>query len=473
MMNAYWTAVLGVLASLAPFLLLGAVVAGVLHILLPKDFVRRHLGGRGGVLKAVALGVPLPLCSCGVIPAGLGLKKDGASDASTVGFLISTPQTGVDSILVSASFLGLPFALFKVVSAAVTGIVGGWVTGFASDGTTQLPAPAMTSAGARRNKLRDFVDHTLMILGSIWGWVIFGILASAAIEVFVPHDFLAGFAESGSILPMIAALVISLPLYVCATASVPIAAALVEAGLPAGAALVFLMAGPATNVATIGAIYRTLGKKPLAIYLATIVLGSIGFGFMFDFVLPLDAVTAPHDHTTFEWWRVASMVALVALLAYFAVRDLRAKLRKQPEPAGAIEVAVEGMTCNGCVNTLERKLRETAGVESAHVSLDPQRAVVRGSISEEAVGAAVVAAGFRVAPTARSVEVAVEGMTCNGCVRKLERILREKPGVEDVQVTLDPQRAVVRGTIAEADVHAAVDEAGYRVPTAEPISAAS
>ena len=113
--------------ELAPWLLLGTLIAALLHGLLPQNFVQRHLQGKGGVAKAVLLGVPLPLCSCGVIPAGLGLKKDGASDGASVGFLISTPQTGVDSILVSASFLGWPFALFKVVSATVTGIVGGYL----------------------------------------------------------------------------------------------------------------------------------------------------------------------------------------------------------------------------------------------------------------------------------------------------------------------------------------------------------
>jgi uncharacterized membrane protein YraQ (UPF0718 family) len=116
--------------ELAPWLLLGALVSGVIHVFLPTDFVRRHLTGRGSIAKAVALGVPLPLCSCGVIPAGLGLKKDGASDGAAVGFLISTPQTGVDSVLVAAAFLGWPFALFKVVAATITGMTGGLLTAY-------------------------------------------------------------------------------------------------------------------------------------------------------------------------------------------------------------------------------------------------------------------------------------------------------------------------------------------------------
>ena len=121
MIDAIWN----ILLELAPWLLLGAVVAGALHVILPANWMQRHLTGRGGVLKAVLVGIPLPLCSCGVIPVGLGLKRDGASNGAAVGFLISTPQTGVDSILVSASFLGWPFALFKVFAALVTGLIGG------------------------------------------------------------------------------------------------------------------------------------------------------------------------------------------------------------------------------------------------------------------------------------------------------------------------------------------------------------
>lgn len=164
MLHAMWNVLLG----LAPWLLLGMAIAGLLHVALPANFVRRQLRGRSGVLRAVALGVPLPLCSCGVIPAGLGLKKDGASNGAVVGFLISTPQTGVDSILVSSSFLGWPFALFKVVSAAVTGLVGGWITdrvaGGAPDPTTDGDAPA---AGSTRRSLKDAVEHAVDILRSI------------------------------------------------------------------------------------------------------------------------------------------------------------------------------------------------------------------------------------------------------------------------------------------------------------------
>ncbi|MFC1759780.1 permease [Planctomycetota bacterium] len=121
-----------VTSELAPWLLLGAILSGVLHLFLPQATIKKYLNGRSGVLRAVIFGIPLPLCSCGVVPAGIGLKKDGASDGAAIGFLIATPQTGVDSIVASAGILGWPFALFKVVAALVTGVFGGYATDYVS-----------------------------------------------------------------------------------------------------------------------------------------------------------------------------------------------------------------------------------------------------------------------------------------------------------------------------------------------------
>ena len=389
-----------ILLSLAPWMLLGMAIAGILHVALPRDLVRRELRGKLGVIKAVALGVPLPLCSCGVIPAGLGLKKDGASNGSAVGFLISTPQTGVDSILVSASFLGWPFAIFKVLSAAVTGIVGGFLAD-AVDVSTEAAAPAATGSATPRPALGDAVDHGLMILRTIWGWIVFGVVVSAAIEVFVPREWLTGLTAYGVAVPVFVALAISLPLYVCSTASVPIAAALVAGGMPPGAALVFLMAGPATNVATIGAVFRALGGRTLAVYLATITAGSVVAALAFDFVLRMRPATAPHVHGDGNWWSVASAIVLLGLMAWFAAADLRRRvarrLSRDASEQPAIRLGVAGMKCNGCVTKLEKALLAEAGVASAEVTLEPGKAVVHGSIDATRVRRIVEQLGFEVA----------------------------------------------------------------------------
>lgn len=366
-----------VMLELAPWLLLGALVAGLLHVLLPPGFVRRNLQGRGGVFKAVALGVPLPLCSCGVIPAGLGLKRDGASDGASVAFLISTPQTGVDSILVSASMLGWPFALFKVLSAAVLGIAGGLFAG--SEQKSDI-APVEEKP---RPTWRAGVAHSVEMLRSIWGWLAFGVLASAAITVFVPTGSLATLSAAGGLVAMGAVLAISVPLYVCATASVPIAAALVAGGFPPGAALVFLIAGPATNVATLGAVYGAFGKRILAIYLSTIVIGSVALGTTFDFLLDGSAVAA-HVHGSSLIAQI-SAIALCLAMAFFAIESAARRLR--PKPKGLV-LDVEGMTCGGCAKKVERAIREVPGVSDALVSFDEKSATV-GFLKEENRGAVI------------------------------------------------------------------------------------
>jgi uncharacterized membrane protein YraQ (UPF0718 family)/copper chaperone CopZ len=389
MLDAAWQ----VWLQLAPWLLLGAAAAGLLHVLLPRDFARRQFRGLGGVAKAVGLGVPLPLCSCGVIPAALGLKKDGASDGAAVGFLISTPQTGVDSLLVSASFLGWPFTIFKCVSALVMGLVGGAATEALHTDADEIAR--LEEATAPQSTV-GFFEHMIDVIRPIWKWIVFGVVASAAITVWVPPGVIAGWSNVHPALAGLAALAIALPLYVCATASVPIAAALIAQGMPTGAALVFLMAGPATNVATIGAVKRTFGGRVLAVYLGTVIIGSVGLAYLYDAFVPFEAVgslTHVHGH---PWWAWASAVPLAGLFGYFAVDDLRRAFvrRALPSAPDVVTLELEGLTCNNCVRKLESALRSADGVASATVTLDPSRATIQGTALPAALRAIVQATGY-------------------------------------------------------------------------------
>ena len=332
-MSEFLQACWQILLDLSFWLLLGALVAGLLHVLLPRDFLKQQFTGAWGVLKAVVLGVPLPLCSCAVIPVGLSLKQSGASSGATVAFLISTPQTGVDSVLVSASFLGWPFAVFKVVSAAVTGIVGGWWTNRDHQPTLNILSTTAAPRLAQPNRATALFSHSLELLRSIWRWLLFGVVVSAMISTLLPHDALSGLAMGGGLAAMVATLVVAVPLYVCATASVPIAAALVGSGLPTGAALVFLMAGPATNMATIGAVYRTLGRRALLIYLGTVIAGSIVSGWLFGSLIDTTLTTADHVHGAADWWSTASAVILLILLGWFAWEEFMQKFRPSPPSA--------------------------------------------------------------------------------------------------------------------------------------------
>ena len=392
MLDAMWQ----VWLQLSPWLLLGAAAAGLLHVLLPRDFARRQFRGTSGVAKAVALGVPLPLCSCGVIPAGLGLKKDGASDGAAVGFLISTPQTGVDSLLVSASFLGWPFTIFKMLSALVMGLVGGVATEALH--TDAYDDSRLEGATAPHSTV-GFFEHMVDVIRPIWKWIVFGVVASAAITVWIPPGAMAGWSEVNPALSGLVALVIALPLYVCATASVPIAAALIMQGMPTGAALVFLMAGPATNIATIGAVRRAFGGRVLAVYLATVIIGSLGLAYVYDALIPFEALGAMvHEHGH-PWWAWLSAIVLGVLFVYFVLDDLRRavqRLHRAPGSEAAVTLEVQGMTCDNCVRKLERALNQTQGVTSATVTLEPSRATVEGTAAPSDLEAAVRAAGYAV-----------------------------------------------------------------------------
>lgn len=433
-METYLSDVWGVMLELAPWLFLGLIVAGLMHILIPAGLLARHLRGNSGVLKAVALGVPLPLCSCGVIPAGLGLKKDGASSGSAIGFLIATPQTGVDSIFVSASMLGWPFAILKVAAALVSGVLGGLLVERADPAPIADPAPDNAHAASR--SLASGWHQAVDILRSIWGWLALGILISAALTALIPDGALDTVFGDAPLLAALAALAISLPLYVCATGSVPIAAALVAAGLPLGAALVFLMAGPATNVATIGAVRRTFGTRATAIYLVTIIAGSLGFGLLFDTVLaPLvSGGPAAHLHHTHAHGagsgspiEIASAVLLGLALLYFAVEDLRRRLAARRPATAAFDRAltVEGMTCQNCVISLDKALHTVPGVDATHIDLASGHIRVRFSGERRATAAsgahdddlrrAIEDAGYDVTalgPDAGSSNAPSHGNTC-------------------------------------------------------------
>ena len=389
--------------ELSPFFLLGMLVAGVLHVVLPRNFVRKQLTGRFGVVKAVALGVPLPLCSCGVIPAGLGLKRDGASNGASLGFLISTPQTGVDSILVSASFLGWPFALFKVIAAAITGFVGGFLADRVPEDESwesDLSEAAASDGNDARN-LRAMFEHAHELLASIWRWLVFGIVVSALINTFLPVGTMAIFADAGPLVAGLLVLLVSLPLYVCATASVPIAAALVSNGMPVGAALVFLMAGPATNVATIGAIYRGFGRQQLALYLCVLIVGSLGFGLLFDLgISTLSVEQHVHQEAHRTWWAIASAILLTVLIARLAIQDLLRFLRTRFGSGSGpmIDVDVDGLSCGACERKVENALLALDGVISASVTRSPDRARIVGTAGRESIEQAIVDAGYRIAP---------------------------------------------------------------------------
>lgn len=326
------------LLETSPWLLAGLGLAGVVHAVLPRGLLRRHLGGRGPwpVVRASLLGVPLPLCSCGVIPVAAGLRRDGVGRGAAAAFTISTPQTGEESIPLTWALLGPAFAIARPVAAVVTAVVAGLLidgldpkgkpggepgsAGHGSDGAEGDEGDEGDDrAGGRRVRLAILNGGGGGAVGALGGgeagdgaagdgaagdglggrvmaaarygywtlvvelapWLAVGMALSALVPVLIPEGWIESTIGRGP-LAMVAMLVVGVPLYVCATSSTPLAASLVAAGLSPGAAMVLLLAGPATNTATMAWVIKDLGWRALAIYLGVISVTAVGTGMVFD-----------------------------------------------------------------------------------------------------------------------------------------------------------------------------------------------
>jgi uncharacterized membrane protein YraQ (UPF0718 family) len=336
-------AVWGILLESSPYVLLGFFVAGLLKAFLPKDFVSTHLGGNGlkSIIKASAMGVPIPLCSCGVIPAAAGLKEQGAGKGAVTSFLISTPETGVDSIAVTYALLDPIMTIIRPVSAFVTAIAAGVSVSFATRFETEVEKPnepfkmAESSGctdsccgGSSHGQIEDdsFIGKFKSgmnfafgdLLNDIGKWFIFGIILAGLISVFLSPEIVSKYFGN-EYLSMIMMLAIAIPLYVCATASTPIAAALALKGISPGAALVFLMAGPATNVASFTVVSKIIGKKAAIIYLSVIISISFALGvavnYLYGFLgISISSWVQGVHHEEFGVIAIGSSIILLLLI---------------------------------------------------------------------------------------------------------------------------------------------------------------
>lgn len=399
-----------VAAQMSPWLLMGFLMAGVLSTVIAPAWLERHLGGRGfvPVLKASAFGVPLPLCSCGVIPVAASLRSHGASRAATTAFLLSTPQTGVDSILVTWTMLGPVFAVFRPVVALVTGLLGGALVGALAPDPPKAPPPVFPLAsavppppGGAADRLRAALAYGLVTLPADLGRaLLLGLVLAGVIGALVPADFVARYVAPGP-LSVLLMMLVGIPIYVCATASVPLAAGFIFIGVSPGAALAFLIAGPATNAATLTTIGRVLGRRALGLFLLTVAASAFGAGLLLDGLMPWlgRAVpqfgAQPHAHDHASWWSHLAAVALAVVVAHAWWRSRRPATAPSPR-TGARNFDVEGMHCSHCVQSVTRAVSELAGVRSCRVDLEAGRARVEGpAVEGAAVVAAIEALGFR------------------------------------------------------------------------------
>ncbi len=403
---------INMLSGMAPYLLFGFFMAGVLYAFVPGKFYRNHLSrpGAGSVIKAALIGVPLPLCSCGVLPTAVSLRRNGASRGASASFLIATPQTGIDSIAATYSLLGPAFALLRPLVALLTALVGGMLVSrdekSGSDGndvevdTIDVPVSDSFVGKMRAAFHYGFVD----MVQNIGKWLVTGLLVAAAITVFVPDGFFTFFAEY-QFLSMLAVVLVAVPMYVCSTGSIPIALSLMLKGLSPGAAFVLLMAGPAANIASIAIVGKSLGRKAAVIYLGTIVVGALITGICIDCLMPRDwfdahgGVCSGHCHLNTSLFRTVCTVLLVLLLVNAFVRKYKCgKVKNTQKMVNKKNVqtviVVKGMTCNHCKAMVEKNISKLPGVESVSVDLVSGETRIHGNPDAAALRDVIEDLGF-------------------------------------------------------------------------------
>ena len=343
------------------WLLLGLLAAGLVKAYIPEHAMQRWLGGRGfsAVGRAALFGAPLPLCSCGVLPAALGIRRNGASKEATVSFLISTPETSIDSVAVTYALMGPLMAVYRPVAALVSAIVTGMLTAMAGDdskaavhsvsnpaatsccGTTAESSPCCeppavaagddccdadetassccSSTPASRDlprwrKALKFAGGELV--DDIALWLFVGIVIAGIMFTLVPPGWLAQWGQG--LTAMLVMLLVGIPLYICAVASTPVAAGLLLAGVSPGTVLVFLLVGPATNIAGLILVKRELGARVTGIYLFGIALVSVLMGLLLDalighFNLSVQAQVGEARQLIPEWLSLISALLLLVL----------------------------------------------------------------------------------------------------------------------------------------------------------------
>jgi len=341
--SLFFTALIDLSNAMAPFILFGLLFAGLLHEAVPETLVTKHLGkdSISSVIKSTLFGIPLPVCSCGVIPLATSIKKSGASKGATLSFLISTPITGVDSILATFGMFGWIFTIYRVVTSMIIAMIAGILTNIFDK--EKEPPKVKFSMSAPVNKvsmvttnLNDNVKKRFSfrkaltygfftLLGDIAKPLFWGLVIGALITTAIPQN-LSEILLEYAWLSYLIAIAIAVPMYVCATASLPIAAALMLSGVSVGAAFVFLSAGPATNTVTIGVVKKMLGTRSTYIYLSTIIVGSMLFGIGLDYIFTVNDINTQslvHLHEEATIIDIISSFTLWGFIGYFLIKDIQ------------------------------------------------------------------------------------------------------------------------------------------------------
>jgi len=388
----------------SPYLISGCLIAGILSIFLTVEIVQKYLGkGKlSSVFIASLLGVPIPLCSCGVIPVSAYLRKHGASKGATTSFLISTPQTGVDSIFLTYGMLGPLFAIYRPVVAFISGVLGGSMVHLFDNDVSKIDSIECDDDCCDDTKSKSILYRILnygfvRLPLDIVNPLIVGILLSSVIIIFIPHNYFEMYGSG--ITGMVIMLILGLPTYVCATASVPLAFALYTKGFSLGAMLVFLMAGPATNITTMSVIYKILGRKNLLIYLLSIISCSIGAGLMLDlFVSPQSIISSDYNVNhiiTPNMQLFCSIIFIIMILNSLKIKYFTSIKFADNNLTNLL--FIEGMTCSHCEESVKKSLLKIKGINDVSTNLSTGKIEYSGNsqLNDEVIKA-IESLGYKI-----------------------------------------------------------------------------
>lgn len=392
--------------DVAIFLVFGFIMAGALHIIFPDSIIKRHLSANSflSVIKATLFGIPLPICSCGVVPVAASLKNSGASNGSTIAFLISTPQVGADSFMITYSLLGWVFGIFRIVASLITALLAGILVNIIEikkDRPQMFPMLQNNAQESMTERIRSifvYIEDSLM--GSIANPLLTGLFVAGFISTIIPDNFFELYM-GGNFLSMLVMLIIGIPMYVCASASTPIAAALIMKGLSPGAALVFLLTGPATNAISITTIHSLLGRRSTVIYMAVISVASLVLGLLFNVLVSeygFQGILLHNQHEILPFWlKILGSIVLTIMLLWHYIKAYLTVKKVEKAMENREFLIVEGMSCMHCLGSVKKAVEGVNG--TSNVVVDLQSKKVQFEIDDakaiEKVKLAIQSAGFK------------------------------------------------------------------------------
>jgi uncharacterized membrane protein YraQ (UPF0718 family)/copper chaperone CopZ len=400
--------------EISPYLILGFFFAGLLHVLLGEKYIKKHFAGKGvlSVVKAAIFGIPLPVCSCAVIPVAESLRRDGASKSATLSFLVSTPSSGVDSIFATYALMGPVYAVFRPIASFFSGILAGMVAhwqerkegpGLSAASTADADVQDQNKNEQKKTFKEAFVYGFRVIPSEIAKWLIIGVVIGGAISALVPADFGARYLHS-PLLSYVVILLISIPIYVCATGSIPIAASLIAKGVLPGAALAFLIAGPATNSVTVSFLFKRIGAKITALYIFSIVVVSVATGLLFDWIwqsmkMNVGFITEGGAHLPHMIKFISAIVLLIIFVTgKYDFSKFFARFRTdsgEKMSQNVFKIKVPDMTCQHCKMKIGNALQSVPEIQSVSIDLNTKEVVVESALDRNLVLEKIKQEGYK------------------------------------------------------------------------------